>query len=174
MFNQYTYKQKCFALIVIFIMLSITAYKRSFSTLFQVISEHNDMSSKINQASKKSKSATLLVEEIERLDKMLGKEGVSKEVVQQEIVSFATVSNSKVSISDLQPIHTFLDENYAINTNQLDLTGNANELLRLGYDFEKQFSFSKVVNMNFYTIKNNNKSDVLHLKMIFQNYENNK
>jgi hypothetical protein len=28
--------------------------------------------------------------------------------------------------------------------------------------------------MKFYTTKKNNKSDVLHLKMIYQNYENNK
>ncbi len=95
-------------------------------------------------------------------------------MVQQGIVSFASTNSQNISINDLKPIHDFAEEDYHIITNQLDVTGNANQLLELAYNYEKNFDYSRMVSQNFYTIKKNNKPDVLHLKMIFQNYENNK
>lgn len=174
MFENYSYKIKCTALIVVFLMLSITAYKRSFHTLFQVISEYKVLSAKADDINKKANNTDGLIRDIAYLDKIIGKEGITKEMVQQGIVSFASEKHPQVSINDLQPIHVFPDDNYTIITNQLDVTGNSNQLLQLGYDFEKEFNFSRMVSMNFYIAKKNNKSDVLHLKMIFQNYENNK
>lgn len=174
MFESYSYKKKFVALLIIFCMLSITAYKRSFNNLFQVINQYRTMKNEADDRNKKSHNVNGLIREIAYLDKTIGKEGTSKEIVQQEIISFASEKNPKISINDLQPIHLFSDENYTIITNQLDVTGNINQLLQLGYNFEKEFLLSRIVSMNFYTTKNNNKPDVLHLKMIFQNYENNK
>lgn len=174
MFEKYSYKKKCFALIVVFLMLSITAYKRSFHVLFQVISEYKILLAKSEDINKKASDSDGLIRTIAYLNKTLGKEGISKEMVQQGIVNFALEKHPHVSINDLQPIHVFSDNNYTIITNQLDVTGNVNQLLQLSYDFEKKFNLSRVVNTQFYTTKKNNNSDILHLKMIFQNYENNK
>lgn len=173
MFEQYSYKKKCTALVVIFVMLSITAYKRSFKTLFEVIGEYKSLSAKVEGLNSKAKNTNGLMKDVAYLDKIIGKEGTSKEMVQQGLVSFAS-KKQNVSINDLQAIHVFSDENYTVVTNQLDITGGANPLLQLGYDFEKNFNLSRIVSMNFYTTKKNNNSEVLHLKMIFQNYENNK
>lgn len=174
MFEQYSYKKKFIVLILVFVMLSVTAYKRSFSTLFQTMQQYNTLSSKIEEVNKKANNSNSLIKDIAYLDKIMGKEGVAKEVIQQGIVSFASEKGEGISIYEVQPIHVFLDENYTIITNQLDVTGGINQLLQLSYDFEKKFNDSRITNMNFYTNKNNNKSDVLHLKMTFQNYENNK
>lgn len=173
MFEKYSYKKKCAALLVVFLMLSITAYKRSFLVLFQVISENKALSIKSEDIHKKSKGTEDLIKAIAYLDKTIGKEGISKDRVQQGIVNFATEKHPQVSINDLQPIHVFSDSNYTIITNQLDVTANVNQLLQLSYDFEKKFNLSRIVNIKLYTTKKNNTSDVLHLKMIFQNYENN-
>ncbi len=173
MFNQYSYKKKFMALAVIFIMLSITAYKRSFRALFEVMKEHKELSGNVEKLNLKVKNTDALIKEVAFLDKLIGKEGVAKQEVQQEIVSHAT-KEGQVSISDLQPIHTAEDENFAITTNQIDVTGNVNQLLQLAYNFEQNFNLSRLVSMNFYIAKKNNKTEVLHLKMIFQNYENNK
>ena len=174
MFEKYSYKQKCTALLLLFVLLSATAYKRSFSTLFEVMAEYRNLSSKAKDISQKTKDTSKLTKEIQWLDKAIGKEGVTKEMVQQGIVAFASEKHPEVSINDLQPIHLFSDENYNIITNQLDLTGKAGQLLALSYDFEKQFLLSRPVSMNYYTTKKNNRSEVLHLKIIFQNYENTK
>jgi hypothetical protein len=174
MFDQYSYKQKFSALLIIFFMLAITAYKRSFSQLIQTYKEHKLLSEKVNDFNKKSNKLDALTKDVALMDRVIGKAGESKEVIQQEIISFASEKHPEVSINDLQPIHVFSDDDYKIVTNQLDVTGNANQLLRLAYDFEKEFSYSRIVSMNYYTTKKNNKTEVLHLKMIFQNYENTK
>lgn len=173
MFNQYSYKQKFIALVVVFLMLVVASYRRSFSVLFQVIKENKELTSNINQLTIKEKGYAKLEAEVANLDKIIGKEGMSSEEVQQQIVNFAT-NKADVSISDLQAIHIADDENYIISTNQIDVTGNVNQLLQLGYSFEKNFDVSRLTSMNFYTAKKNNKVDKLHLKMIFQNYDSTK
>ena len=162
------------ALALIFVMLTVTAYKRSFSKLFQTISEYKTLSSKIDELNKKANNTNGLIKDVAYLDKIMGKDGTTKEMIQQGIVSFASQNHAGISIHEVQPIHVFIDENHTVITNELDVTGGVNQLLQLGYDFEKKFDLSRITSMNFYTTKNNNKSEVLHLKMIFQNYENNK
>lgn len=174
MFENYSYKKKFTVLIAVFFMLSITAYKRSFHALFQVINEYRALSEKVDDINKKSNNTDALIRDIAYLDKIIGKEGITKEMAQQGIVSFATKKHPQISINDLQPIHVFSDNNYSVITNQLDVTGNGNQLLQLAYDFEKEFDFSRIVSIKFYTTRKNNKFEILHLKMIFQNYENNK
>jgi hypothetical protein len=142
--------------------------------LFQVLTEYKTLTLKVNEINKKGNSSDELIKEIAYLDKIIGKQEMTKEMVQQGIVSFVTENHPKVSINDLQSIHIFPDGNYTIITNQLDVTGNVNDLLQLAYDYEKKIDFSRIVSMNFYTAKKNNKAVVLHLKMNFQNYENNK
>lgn len=173
MFENYSYKQKFYALIIVFLMLSITAYKRSFHTLFEVVSEYRMLSKKADDINKKAKNNGTLKNDVEYLNRIIGKEGVTKEMVQQGIIGFASAAPG-VSINDLKPIHDYPETDYRIITNQLDVTGNANQLLELAYNFEKKFDYSRMVSQNFYITKKNNKSEVLHLKMIFQNYENTK
>ncbi|MES2813133.1 MAG: hypothetical protein V4670_11735 [Bacteroidota bacterium] len=173
MFEQYTYKKKFIALTIIFIMLSITAYKRSFNVLFDVIRQNKELTKNVEELELKAKNSDQLIQEVAALDKLIGKEGMKSEEVQQQIVNFAT-NNANVSINDLKPIHIADDDNYVISTNQIDVTGNVNQLLQLGYAFEKDFDLSRLASMNFYTTKKNNKTEVLHLKMIFQNYGNTK
>jgi hypothetical protein len=174
MFEKYSNKKKFLALLFLAFLIAITAYKRSFNTLILVIKEHHALTDKIADVNKKANNSGNLAEEVAYLDRIIGKDGVPKEVIQQEIVNFTTKRHPQVSINNLEPIHIFQDENHTIITNQLDVTGNVNQLLQLGYDFEKNFSDSRIVNMHYYVTKKNNKTDLLHFKIIFQNYEKNK
>ena len=170
MFEQYTYKQKCIALLVIFIMLSYTAYKRSFKNFIEVYQENKELNFRSQEITTKSRNLELLSMEIASYDKYLGNQNVARDIVQQEIIAFST-QHQGISISDLQAIHTYEGESYSIYTNQLDVTGNINNLIQLAYDFETQFNFSRVVSTNYYTLKKNNNTEILHLKIVFQNYE---
>lgn len=174
MFNNYSFKIKLKALLVLFVMLSIAAYRRSYSSLIDSFQENKALSEKVLLMKSKTTNLDKLRYEISSLDKVIGKEGVSREKVQQEIVGFITAQGRSIQINDLKTIHEFVEENYNIYTYQLDLLGNYNELAFLAYSFEKKFENSKIVSLKFYVDKKNNKSEVLHLKMIFQNYENTK
>lgn len=174
MFEQYPYKLKFKILIVLFVMLSIAAYRRSFSALIDVIKENRQLTEKVELMGKKTKNISQLKSEIAGLDKMIGKEGISKEKVQQGIVNFLLENSTNVSINNMQSIHEYSDANYRIFTYQIDLIGSFNQLIKTAYTFEREFEYSKIVSTSFYTDKRNNKTEVLHLKIIFQNYENNK
>lgn len=170
MFEQYTYKQKTIALLVLFVLLSITAYKRSFSNLIAAYKENKDLSKLSEEINSKSKNLEKLSKEIARYDSYLGVQNIASEIVQQEIVNFATLHEG-ISINNLESIHAFDGENYKIFSNQLVATGNVNNLLKLAYDFETNFNFSRVVSTTYYKVKKSNSSEQLHLKIVFQNYE---
>lgn len=172
MFDNYSYKKKCVALSVIFVMLSAAAYKRSFCPLFDTICMHNELQDKARAMQNKTGNVNQLRSEIALLDSKIGKGMKKQEAIRQEIVSFA-VKQRGVSIYDLQPVHIFQSENNTITTNLLDVTGNINHLLALAYEYEKRFGLSGLVSMDFYTTKSNNMPDLLHLKIYFQNYESN-
>lgn len=172
MFEQLSYKLKFKLLIAVSVMLSIAAYRRSFSSLIDVINENRSLKSKLELMNRNSKSIDQLNSEIAKLDKMIGKDGVSKEKVQQGIVGYISENCGEVSINDMKPTHEFIDNNYKIYTYEIDLVGNFNQLIRCMYLLEKKFDYSKIVSSNFYATKKDNKNNVLHLKIIFQNYEN--
>lgn len=174
MFNQYSYKVKFRFLLIFSVVLAITAYKRSYGNLFALFSENRELKERNIDVNKQKPNVRLLNQQIVALDKLIGKGDVEKDKIQREIVDFLVKNGSAVSIFDLQPVHEFQMEDYNIYTFQLDLTGSYNQLLTLMYHFEKQFDYSKIVSAKFYKEKRNNKIDILHLKLIFQNYENKK
>ena len=173
MFESYSYKKKFVALILIFCMLSVAAYRRSFKSLIEAYKENRELKELSNSIKSKTDNIDGLRNKVYQYDKFLGNQNVSNDVIQQEIISFSTYHKG-ILIHELETTHVFEKENYRILTNQLDVIGNINDLLKLTYDFETKFSFSRVISMNFYVKKKSNSSEELHLKIIFQNYESNK
>ena len=174
MSENYSYKIKLKALIAIFIMLSIAAYRRSLSTLIDTIKEHQKLKNKVELMSKNTKNVDQLNAEITNLDKMIGKEGVTKEEIQQGIVDFIIKNNNGTTINDMKTTHECTDGSYKIHTYQVDLVGNCNQLMSTVYEFEQKFQLGKIVSTKYYTEKKEEKINMLHLMIIFQNYENNK
>lgn len=173
MFENYTYKKKFIALIIFFCMLSIAAYKRSFKNLIEVYKENTNLKELANRVKEKTNNIDELKYQVTQYDKFLGNQNVSNDIIQQEIIAFST-THKGITINELNSTHVFENNNYKIYTNQLDIIGNTNNLLKLIYDFETNFKFSRIISTNFYTKKKNNINKELHLKIIFQNYENSK
>lgn len=171
MFNQYTFKQKFKALLVVFCLLAITAYKRSFSQFIASYSEYKALNEKSLEINSKTSGLNKLSEEVTKLDLLIGKSDKEKEIVQQEIIDFVAKNHPEIAIDGIQPIHYFKDEHFSAITNSIILSGNTNQLLRTAYDLESRFESSKLVSMHFFTEKKNDKEEKLHLKLIFQNYE---
>ncbi|AEW86797.1 hypothetical protein B0A78_11565 [Flavobacterium columnare NBRC 100251 = ATCC 23463] len=171
MFNQYTFKQKFKALIFVFFLLLITAYKRSFSPLMDSYGEYKTLKAKTQEINSKSSGVKKLNEEVTKLDLLIGKSEKEKEVIQQEIIDFVTKNHPEVTIHTIQPIHFFKEEHFSVITNTIVLSGTTNQLLKTAYNFENQFESSKLISLHFFTEKKNDKEEKLYLKLIFQNYE---
>ena len=173
MFEKYSYKVKFRALLVVFCMLAATAYRRSFKNLWDLMAENKTLSEKEANVTGNIGDIDKLTAEIAVIDKVIGKNGPGKEGIQQEILGFVA-DHPSASLYNLEPIHSYTDEAYTVYTYSVDITGHINDLLAMGYDFEKSITHSRVVSMEFYTSKKEAKAGTLHLKLIFQNYENNK
>ncbi|NUY79268.1 hypothetical protein HUK80_00055 [Flavobacterium sp. MAH-1] len=172
MFEKYTYKQKLLALMAIFVLMAATAYKRSYRNLFELYFQNAELKAKAVDIKKKSAEFARIRKDKQTFDALLGSEKGSKELVQQNIMAF-TSRRGGVSIQELAPIHSFSTEDYQANTNQLDVTGSLDGMLRLAYGFETDFRDSRLFALHFYKTKFNMR-ETLHLKLFFQNYESNK
>ena len=171
MFEKYTYKQKFIALIVVFFMLGYNAYKYSFSRLVDTYQVYSELYKDYNDFDNRSKTYTLMESQSKMYDRIIGRVDLPKEVVQQRLVGFSSKFPS-IKINYLDPVHTYKDSLFVVNTNQLDLVGGLNDLLEINYKFETAFKHSNIASMSFYKSKKASNKETLHLKIYFQNYEN--
>lgn len=170
MFENYTYKLKFKVLIVLILILSIAAYRRSFSVLWQNYKQYSELKTTISKAKQNSENLDELQQKLELINKNLGSDKVEHGIVQQNLVQFVALKGEGVSLNSMTPIHEFNDQKFVVNTYQIDLTGTYNGLIKILHLFESSFEYSKIVSADFIKIKKN-KKEQLHLNLIFQNYE---
>ncbi len=171
MFDNLTYKQKFLALILVVVMLSFAAYKRSFSVTLDAKKHKQELAERFERMDSETRDAPTLTAEIRQLDGLIGGVGLKPEVVQQGILDFIS-KYSNVTIKRLDVVHEVEDRSFVIYSNQLTLSGDFNALLHAVYELEKKFKQSNVVNVNFYTTTDHaKKKEKLYAKILFQNYE---
>lgn len=174
MFDKLTFKQKLIALAVVAIMLGLVAYKRSFKLTIEAYSNYNELSKKVDYINQSSSNITELDNEINFYNALLGDEEIEPEFVQQEILSFVSEKAKGVKVFKLEEIHEANQKKIIVYTNQLTLQGSFNDLLTTIYEFEKDFSFSRVANVSFYKKKESKTKEVkLYANILFQNYKMN-
>ena len=174
MFEKLTYKQKIVALFAIILMLSIAAYKRSFKLTINAYNQYQELVEKSNYINSSTSNIKELDAEIIFLDNLLGKDGMEPQLVQQEILDFISQKNSTVDIEYIDEIHKASDNKFIIYSNQLIIKGAFIDLLNMIYSFEKNFPYSRIVNVSFFKKKNSSTRKIeLYAKIIFQNYEKN-
>lgn len=171
MFSQYTYKQKFFGLIVLFVLLLLVANKKSFSITKTRYNEVKEIEKKLLFVNNTNQDILSLTKEIAYLDDVIGKQGIPPDIVQQEILDF-TSAYQQVKLVTIDEIHYAQGNGFDIFSNRLVLEGTFNSLSAIVYDFEKRFKQSRLVSINYEKIKNyNNRKDKLQVSIIFQNYE---
>jgi len=171
-FNNITYKKKFFILILIGVILSITAYKRSFSLAINSFQESKTLSERLNYINAASNDIGTLDKEIQFLNNLIGEDNIEPELVQQEILNFITSNNKRVAVINIEEVHTANDNGFTIYSNQLTLQGAFKDLLEATYSFEKEFVYSRLVNVTFFRKKDfKTRREKLYSKIIFQNYE---
>ena len=173
MFNNLSYQQKTVGLIVIAIMLSITAYKRSFKLTINAFTELLEVEEQRHFLNSSHLNIKDLDQELLLLDELIGKKQMAPELVQQGILDFVSHHhNDMIKVHKLREIHTATDAKFKIYSNQLILEGTFNNLLKTIYNFEKQFQYARIVSVNFEKKKDySSKKTKLFATLIFQNYE---
>lgn len=171
MFENITYKKKLFGLSVLIIVLFLAANKRSFKVTKASYDNYKELEAKLEDINSSTINLNKIQADILLLDNLIGKQGVSPEEAQQSILDFMT-EYDYVNIVNLEEVHFASGNGFNIYTNQLVLEGEFNNLIKVVYAFEKEFSLSKVVSISFNKEKNyNSRREELKVNIMFQNYE---
>lgn len=172
MFKNISNKNKLYLLILFVLLLSFTAYKRSFKGTIDAIIFYKDSKKNIAESSASTIELENLKNEIEDLDNIIGKKAKYPMQVQNEILGFLSSQDENVTIAQIEAPNISDDSYFTIYSNLITLKGDFNSLLKTIYEFEINFEYARIANMVFRVDRNPKTSKTeLFTDIIFQNYE---
>lgn len=175
MFNNLTYKQKFFAVIIGFVILFLAVYKKNIRHTLAAKKELNIVENQLANINQSHYMLFSLKEQVKNLDNIIGGNNLKPELVQSSILDFITKQNNEVNVVSIDDVHMYLDVEFKVYSNQIIVEGMFNNLVDLLYNIEKKYKESRVVSTKLYSKKNyQTKKTKLYLKIILQNYEKNK
>ena len=171
-FDQYTYKQKNYALLVLVILLIAASYKRVFKITLETLAYKTELEQKIIQAKNASFDLKIVQSEIHYLNKLLGKEDVTIEKVQQGFLNFQDEHSSRIIVYQVDEVLNYQHPDFAINTHRIILKGGFINTLKFIYELEREFDLAKLINVSFDYRKNNSEeTESLYTTLLLQNYQ---
>ncbi|WP_345075317.1 hypothetical protein [Flavivirga amylovorans] len=134
--------------------------------------ELNLVEQKLANTDKSFNNLYVLKDDIKTLDKLIGGRSLNPINVQQKILDFISKTDLTINIVSIEDVHISRGEEFLIYSNQIELEGTYEALIKLLYETEKNFKDSRVVSTEFYSKKNyRTNKETLFLKIILQNYE---
>lgn len=173
MFDRFTYKQKNYGLLILFIVLSIVSYKRSISLTFMALNEIELQESRIINAQHAENDLMVLNSQINFLNKSIGKSNIPTFTVQKNIVKSVTSFNSlDIKLDKVESTQIFETLDFVIYTNQIIIKGPFADILQYVFAIENTFNFARVASVKLYSIENyQTKKRELFAQVLFQNFK---
>lgn len=170
-FDKYSYKQKNYALLVFIVLLAAAVYKRSLSVTIETKKYEAELDEKIDTAQRALTEIGIKKSEIALLDRMIGKENLSVEKVQQGFLNFFANYSKHISVYKIEEVLKFQHPDFTINTHQIVLKGGYLPTLEFVYRMEKEFDLARLINTSFeYKKMSSEESESLYTTLILQNY----
>jgi vacuolar-type H+-ATPase catalytic subunit A/Vma1 len=173
LFTKYSFRQKKLALVVVFVLLSAAAYKRSFSITLQQLDLNYELQIKRSEAETSVERLKTKQNELKLINQIVGQENVPNDKVQQKFLSFFEDNSQYLSVERMEEVYTFDHPDYTINTNLITFKGDYLSTIKFIYNLEKQFPFARIVsaNLQLKTNRVSQKSE-LHTTILLQNFWN--
>ncbi|WP_300661792.1 hypothetical protein, partial [Fluviicola sp.] len=147
------------------------SYKRAFSKTIETNSYINELEIKKQEALNSQKEIRELQKNVAQLNKLLGKENVSVEQVQQGFLNFLALKSSKIEVKQIDEVYGFEHPDFKINTFKIELQGDFIPVLRFINELEKSFDDARLIHFEMNSEKDlvTNKTD-LTTTLLIQNY----
>lgn len=171
LFEKYSYKQKNLALLVIGVLLFAVAYKRSFRTTIETRAYIAELEIKKAEAEQSQHTIRSLQSEISIVTKLLGKENVSIEKVQQGFLNFFARKSRGLAVQQIEEVYTFDHPDFSINTFRIDIKGDFIGQLKFINELEKHFEDARLIHTHFELKKDlvTGKNELINT-LLLQNY----
>lgn len=171
-FDGYSYKQKNYALMILAVLLVAASYKRAFSVTIDTLRNKDELMRKVEESRHAESNIRVTQAQIMQLNKLLGKENITVEKVQQGFLNFLHLNSSGVSVYQVEEVLKYQHPDFSINTHRIVLKGNFLNILRFLYKLEKEFDLAKLINVAFeYKKYNPAENEQLYTVILLQNYE---
>lgn len=173
MFDRFTYKQKNYGLLVLFVLMVVVSYKRSFSLTLITQTEIENQEAMMREAEHAWSDLEMLHIQVNQLNKNIGRSDLEPDKVQQEILrTINTYSKDhEVMLDRLEATHNFETVDFNIYSNQVVVKGTFNGILSLTHYFENEFEYARLTNIEVYKTKNlTTKKTALYASLLFQHY----
>ena len=174
MFEKYSYKTKLIALAVIFVLLFLAAYKRSFSLTFGLIDEVERLEKQLDLAQNANYEINQLKLDLNELNQAIGKENLDADLVQQRILDeISDYSNTaNIRIYGISETHKYSTSDFEVFSNETIVEGDFISILKLIHSFENEIEYARVASCEFYTEKNfKTKKKQLYAKLYLQHFK---
>jgi cellobiose phosphorylase len=129
-FEQYSYKQKNYALLLIAVLLVAVSYKRAFKITLETLGYKQELTQKIADAHHAVSSIRTTQRDIAYLNKLLGKENSTIEKVQQGFLDFLEKNSSNVIVYQVDEVLNYKHPDFSVNTHRIILKGGFLPTLR--------------------------------------------
>lgn len=171
MFSDITYKKKLIVLFILIALVFLVANKQSFSVTKNAYQQIKELEHKLKYVNSSTQGIDEIQSELAIYDKLIGRQGLKPEEIQQQILNFISKIN-EIKLINIAEIHQAKENGFHIITNQLIIEGGINELLKTIYAFEKNFAYANIVSIDFKKEREfQTRKLKLRVKIIFQNYE---
>jgi hypothetical protein len=171
-FDKYSFKQKKYAALILGILLFAASYKRAFSTTIETRKAKQELIQKINDAKFAVSGIKQANKNLKELNKLIGKENVTIEKVQQGFLTFFTRKSKGLSIFQIDEVLRFKHPDFSILTHRIEIKGNFLDALSFIYTLEKEFDLAKLINVDFlYKKLNSEEQASMYTIILLQNYE---
>lgn len=171
-FDKYTYKQKNYALLILAVLLVAVSYKRAFKITIETLGVKKELTQKIEDAKQVISDIRTTQKDIAYLNKLLGKENVTIEKVQQSFLDFFEKNSNQIVVYQVDEVLVYKHPDFSVNTHRIILKGSFLPTLRFLYQLEKDFDLAKLINVSFEFKKyNSEEKEQLYTTILLQNYE---
>lgn len=176
MFDRFTYRQRNYGLLGLFILMLMVGYKRSFVLSLNALNEIETQEQQKLATINSQNNIQTLEFEIAQLNKNIGRSDIEPDKVNQEILSEISdyAKNNQVNLERLEKTHDFKTVDFNIYSNLIAVEGSFNGILSLIHHMENHFEFARLTNVDLYKEKDfKNKKNKLYAKLLFQHYRQN-
>ncbi len=173
MFDKLTYKQKNYGLLLLFILMAMVSYKRSFVLSINLNKEIDQQELQKLEVKQSSKKIDLLRMEIEQINQNLGKTDETSERVQQELLKAIShfPKSYGLTVEAINTTHIYSSVDYKILTNEVLFEGNFKGITRAINRLEQEFEYARIINTDIFKTKNHGeKASKIYAKVLFQHY----
>ena len=167
-----TYKIRIILTTTLLFIVMIIAWQAAIKPTMELWQDNNQIEEQLQLLNQAPMQIAQLSQQIEIIDEIIGDN--SGILGQEDIVNSISEylrNNDAIKLCSFPPVHNAENENYQINTFEIELQGTFHQLVKFLNYFEKDRKIGKLSSVSFYMSRNKvTKQNELYQKIYLQSF----